>query len=605
MLKFTVSLTCICFSLMLFACSCQSGSSVTPSDDKAPPEWDRIVGITGITQGDKVVTITWDTAKDTDSEPVVYLLYIDTDSNPWDQTPIERTTNDPFTFTGLTNYQEYWCGVRCRDSADPHNADTNINMLSATPEIDLWIRTWGGERNPRINSISVDSFNNIYIGGQYSGTVDFDPGTDVESKTSFYNSNDIFLAKFSEYGEIIWVNTWGGVHSEDTLSRILTDQAGNIYVCGWFQAWVDFDPGDGVDGHEGPSLGSHAYVSKFDSNGNLIWAKTWGGPEDAYTFASGIDLDSSGNVIIGGSFSGTADFDPGAGTVEKTSSAIMDVYLSRLTTDGNFIGVDVWSGTDHEELNDVEIDTNDNAYVYGSFNITMDLNPTAGEEIVISRNSSDPDIFLVKLDSSRQYIWGKTWGGDDSDYPRDIALDNSGFIYATGAFKGSSDFDPGPGEYLLTGYSDGYPDSFLSKLDSSGNLVWAKYWGGKDWDIGVDVLINDNQFCIVAGRFSKKTDFDPGPGIVEKTPEAWDNFVSTFNLDGEFVSVQVCGGISGNEEHTPLGLAKDSSGFYYLTSEFDSPGIAGIDLKLGEKVEMYSTYASSPGAFVQKFRIPE
>ena len=599
MLKTAVSLMCVCFSVLFFACSCQSGSSVTPSLDKAPPEWDRIVGITGITQGDKVITITWDTAKDIDSEPVVYLLYIDTDNNPWDKTPIERTTNDPFTFAGLTNGQEYWCGVRCKDSADPSNADANINLLSATPEVDLWIRTWEGERNPRINSISVDNFNNIYIGGDYSGTVDFDPGTGEELGTSFYGSSDIFLAKFSEYGDFIWVNTWGGV-SQDALSRIFTDQTGNIYVCGYFQVWVDFDPGDGVDGHEAPSSGSHAYISKFNSNGNLIWAKTWGGPEDAYTFATGIDLDSSGNVIIGGAFSATADFDPGAGTVEKTSSAIMDVYLSRLTSDGNFIGVDVWSGTDHEDLYDVEIDTDNNAYVYGSFNITMDLNPTAGEEIVTSRVSSRPDVFLVKLDSGRQYVWGKTWGGEDDDYPRDIALDNSGYIYATGGFRGSSDFDPGPAEYLLTGNPDGYSDSFLSKLDSSGNLLWAKSWGGKVNDIGLDLLLHD-QFCSVAGKFYHVTDFDPGPGVEERTPVAYDNFVSSFNVDGEFISVQVCGG--SYDELS--GLAKDNSGFYYLTSPFDSSSLAGIDLKLGEKVEMYSTYPSSPGAFIQKFRIPE
>lgn len=604
MLKTAVVFSCICVFFLLYICACDSDGPVTPSNDKTPPEWNKIVGITGITPGDKTLTITWDTAKDKESEPVVYLLYIDTDNNPWDKTPVEVTSYTPYTFTGLTNYQEYWCGVRCRDSADPPNMDSNTNVLSSTPVVDLWIRTWGGDWDEDSYSIAVDDLNDIYVAGTYSGTTDFDPGPAEELRTSFNRSRDIYLGKFTQYGDFIWVNTWGGVKNEDQPSSVKIDQSGNVYVCGNFQAWVDFDPGPGVDGHEAPLDGSKIYISKFTSDGTLIWVRTWGGEEDGWNFATSMDFDSLGNISIGGIYSGTVDFDPGVGTFPVTFSGTLDVFLSRLTADGDFIDVEVWNGDSFEYMNDIEISTNDSAYAYGSFKNNMDLDPTTGEDLVANRNPDRPDIFLVKIDSNRQYIWGKTWGGTENDYPKDITLDSAGFIYATGGFSATADFDPGPDEYLLVGNADDAPDSFLSKLDPSGNMLWAKSWGGEDWDLGIVVLVDD-QFCNVAGRYAEITDFDPGPGIEQRTPGEWDNYVNTFTLDGEFDSVQVCGGPDYNEnEYAQTGLAKDNSGYYYLASQFHSFEIP-LDLKLGARIEMYSTYAQSSDVFLEKFRIPE
>ena len=68
------------------------------------------------------------------------------------------------------------------------------------------------------------------------------------------------------------------------------------------------------------------------------------------------------------------------------------------------------------------------------------------------------------------------FGGTGDDYGRSVAVDSSGNVYTTGYFSGTSEFDPGSGTSDLT--SNGDEDVFVSKLDSSGYLVWAKNLGG-------------------------------------------------------------------------------------------------------------------------------
>jgi len=100
--------------------------------DYFPPVWNGRIGITNAIPGDEQVTIEWGSATDLSSPPVEYLLYVDTDNNPWDQFPVVVSEIDNHIFSGLTNGQPYWFGVRCQDSANPPNVDNNTNVLSAT-----------------------------------------------------------------------------------------------------------------------------------------------------------------------------------------------------------------------------------------------------------------------------------------------------------------------------------------------------------------------------------------------------------------------------------------------------------------------------------------
>src|SRR4051812_3012454 len=113
---------------------------------------------------------------------------------------------------------------------------------------------------------------------------------------------------------------------------------------------------------------------------------------------------------------------------------------------------------------------------------------------------------------SQNFAWAKKIGGLGSDQSRDITLDANGNIYTTGAFTTTVDFDPGPGIFNLTPHGF-QSDIFLSKLDASGNLVWARAFGGMNNDYGMSVAVDVFGNVYMTGSFHDSADFDPGPGV--------------------------------------------------------------------------------------------
>jgi hypothetical protein len=135
--------------LILLAVALCTGGCWGSGLDLQPPSWQFSIGIKSASPHEDSVTITWGAATDTKSPPVIYLIYKDTDNNPWDQIPIEVTSNTHYEFTGLDSSTKYWFGVRCRDSAEVPNMETNNIILPATP--------WGSELPTDITQVVATS----------------------------------------------------------------------------------------------------------------------------------------------------------------------------------------------------------------------------------------------------------------------------------------------------------------------------------------------------------------------------------------------------------------------------------------------------------------
>lgn len=106
--------------------------------------------------------------------------------------------------------------------------------------------------------------------------------------------------------------------------------------------------------------------------------------------------------------------------------------------------------------------------------------------------------------------WALTWGGDNNDYGGDVILDDTGNIFTLGVFRGTVDFDPGPGTELHT--SSGNGSAFISKFNPNGDLQWVITWGGDDGTSARSIDMDDSGNIYVTGLFQGTTDFDPGPG---------------------------------------------------------------------------------------------
>jgi hypothetical protein len=444
---------------------------------------------------------------------------------------------------------------------------------------DVWAKSMGGTSEDSGWAIAVDSAGNVYTTGRFYGTADFDPGTGTYNLTVAGGGFDIFVSKLDSSGNFVWAKQMGGTDGDEGLG-IAVDSTGNVYTSGFFHGTADFDPGPGT--YNLASAGStDIFVSKLDSSGNFVWAKSMGGTDGEG--GGSIAVDSSGNVYTSGKFESTADFDPGAGTYNLTSAGRADIFVSKLDASGNFVWAKRMGGTNADVSLGNVVDSTGNVYTTGSFRDTADFDPGPGTYYLTS--AGDRDIFVSKLDSSGNFVWAKSMGGTGGDLASSPALDSAGNIYTAGEFEGTVDFDPGAGTYNLTGGG-----AFLLKLDSSGNFVWVKRMIGPSF--GINFSLDSAGNVYTTGGFFDTADFDPGPGTYNLTPDWADIFVSKLDSSGDFVWA---GAMGGTHWESGFGIAVDSAGYVYTTgcfwgtADFD-PGAGTYNL----------TSAGSSDIFVSK-----
>lgn len=270
-----------------------------------------------------------------------------------------------FLFTGtLTNNHGVSAGTYpVLITATDTQADQNMGniaawqILSATVRIPKgWARTWGGTELTEGFSIAIDGSGNAYITGYFQGTVDFDPGPGLDNHTS-NGDDDVFLSKFDPNGNFIWSRSWGGLEL-DMGYAVAVDGSGNAYVTGRFLGTVDFDPGPGVDNHTAIG-GWNTFLSKLDSNGNFVWARTWGGEPDSHMNGFSVAIDIFGCVYVTGEFGDrTADFDPGPGVDNHTSNGDGDAFLSKFDSNGIFVWARTWGGSVWDQGRSVHVSAN-------------------------------------------------------------------------------------------------------------------------------------------------------------------------------------------------------------------------------------------------------
>ena len=437
----------------------------------------------------------------------------------------------------------------------------SIQFIHAQSPTLTWAKQLGSTSNDYGNSVFVDASGNVYTSGSFQGTVDFDPGAGVSNLTSA-GSDDIFVSKLDASGNFVWAKAMGGT-SADASKSILIDASGNVYTTGLFRGTCDFDPGAGVSNLTSAGT-DEIFISKLDASGNFLWAKRIGGTSGDRGLS--IVVDGSGNVYTTGYFQGTVDFDPGAGVSNLTSAGSYDIFISKLNSSGTFVWAKAIGSTYDEQGTSIALDASGNVYTTGFFTInTVDFDPGAGVSNLTPAGSADA--FVLKLDASGNYVWAKAMGGTSFDPGYSIKLDGSGNVYTTGNFQGTADFDPGAGVSNLT--SAGGDDIFISKLDGSGNFVWAKAVGGTSTDNATSIAIDASGNSYTSGYFGGTCDFDPSASVFNITAGAsQEGFTFKLDASGNFAWAQNISGTFGVSQIQVLSNAIDASGNIYTAGFF-------------------------------------
>ncbi|WP_164972658.1 SBBP repeat-containing protein [Lacibacter luteus] len=395
---------------------------------------------------------------------------------------------------------------------------------------------------------------------------------------------------------------FGGT-SNDAVYAIAVDASGNIYSSGAFNGTADFDPGPGV--FNLTSAGQEEiFVTKLNAAGNLIWAKKLGGAgrEGGRSLA----IDASGNVVITGAYNGTADFDPGPNDYLLTPVGSWDIFVVKLSSNGDFVWASSYGGSTEEDRGlGIATSSSGDVYVTGSFKGTVDFNPSPS---VFNLTADYIDAFVLKLKADGSFDWAKKMGGIYTDMGNSITVDASGFVYTTGTFRGlNCDYDPGEGTAYLNTYGDS--EGFILKLSSTGNFVWVKQFttGAFDYSVANSIAADANGNAYITGTFKGATDFDPGAGNTTiRAGGLNDGFLVKLNNDGNFVWAKQLGGCQIEDYGTSVVV--DAQGNVYTTGIFQyiadfNPGTGVYNLQSSGAIDGFISKLTTNGEFVWAMHI--
>ena len=252
----------------------------------------------------------------------------------------------------------------------------------------VWVKQVQIELLGFVFDIAADPSGNVYVTGNFRGTVDFDPNGGEHLLTS-NGDLDVFILKLDDGGNFLWVENFGGAGMDDGTS-IDVDNMGNVYATGDFSQTVDFDPGPGVYNLVNASSYAIPYILKLDASGNLIWAQMI---DNDFSVIQGLAINYSGEVFITGHFRQTLDFDPSVSTDDLTANET-DMFLAKFSTDGVFEWSEQVTGPGNDYGLELAVDKYDNVFTTGIFHGTADFDPGAGTQFLTS--SDEGDVYILK-----------------------------------------------------------------------------------------------------------------------------------------------------------------------------------------------------------------
>lgn len=308
--------------------------------------------------------------------------------------------------------------------------------------------------------VAHDAKGNVYItglaeGGAKFGTIEI-PSTD----------SGLFVAKLNAKGEWQWVaSSQGG--TSGTGNALVVDANENIYITGIIEKTTVFNTGSNSVTIT-PQGNFDIIIAKLNAKGEWQWVKSAGGPgQDAIR---NIRLHPSGDLIVCGGVESGASF----GSISFTGKGDTDVFVGRLDKTGEWKWVVGGGGPDADRAHGCALDSSGNTVVTG---LIID-NATFGS--VTPTVSGTGAVLVAKVDSNGKWLWARKAGGNKKDHGYGIALDKQDNIYIQGRYHGSAVF----GASTITA-SVQRSNTFLAKLDASGQWSWARDGGGgSNSDVG-------------------------------------------------------------------------------------------------------------------------
>jgi hypothetical protein len=338
----------------------------------------------------------------------------------------------------------------------------------------LWARRAGGPEADTLGNLALDPAGQAILSGFISDGADFGLFTLATS-----NAYTLFLAKYDADGQVLWAKE-AGTGNHYSARTAVVDQTGNIYLYGQFHdAWFGGFHLEAIN--DNPDL----FLAKYDSAGNVLWARQAGGPNS--DTPHDLAVDAAGRAYVSGTFE--AIFTLGTTNLAGRGE-YPDYFLAHYDPDGNVLWARLAHTNQFSPYN-LAIDAADRLYLCAYFLDTIVL----GTHVFTAAGADD--FFLAQCDPAGQVAWARKIEGLSSDYTEHVlrlATDSAGNVYLKGDFRGGLKLGD---KYLFT-LTNWWPGTtFVAMFNNTGQALWARRVGGYDPYSGHDW--RPSSFAVDAG----------------------------------------------------------------------------------------------------------
>ena len=365
-----------------------------------------------------------------------------------------------------------------------------------TGGVGVWAEQFSGNDNVYVNALATDGAGAAYLGGQFSGTGNFNPLAGTPTSLTSVGGTDVFVSKLDGSGNLVWANQAGGA-GNDTSGALAVSAPDTVAAVGKYN---------------GPASFGSTVLQTIDST-NMYVAQVTApilnappGPADFLAASSvggnifdarAVAVDAAGNSYVTGLFNGTVDFDPGAGVTALTSAGFKDVYVAAYSPAGALLWAKDLPGSANASAqgNGIAVDAAGNIALTGTYNGSINFNPGGSGGTLTAAGGTDA--FAAKLTGTGAFLWAKSLGGSANDVGTGVAVDAAGDTLVTGSVNGSGKFG------TLSIYGAGGNDVFAAKIDPVGNVLWATDFGGYGSDNGGRIAVDASGNAYLSGAFTE------------------------------------------------------------------------------------------------------
>lgn len=399
---------------------------------------------------------------------------------------------------------------------------------------DVWSRCYGGSKMEWGTMVaSVPGGGYVITGGTWS--------TDGDFSGMAHGEHDIFVVRVNAAGEVLWRNLFGGSKYEFANCIISTPDDGFILSGNTYSNDGDF---------AGTNKGEHdIFVIKLDAMGGIEWKKTFGGSSDE-DGVSVLATADGGYIVAGETWSADGDF--------KSSSARTrpDIYVMKLNTRGELKWTSTYGGSGYDRAESI-------VHSDGGYVLTGDTESNDGD--FLGMNHGKRDVFVMKVDSTAKVQWKHCYGGSEIDRASAVTQSNSPGYAITG-WTHSNDAD------FSGGNDRTEPDAFILKLDAKGALAWKRMIGGSKEDRAFGLVsVNGGGFVCTGGTWSDDGDFS---GIHKGSS---DIFLAKIDSSGNSVWTRNYGGRLDEDQGYNIAATSDGGFVITGTTDCNDGDFAGLN----------------------------